>query len=101
MLAILFILQCVTFTYQALSRALTELRAEMVAQAQDEVKAHADQTAAEFNVQKMVDKQTKELKVGGWEGRLVKLWCISVCWWLGTKLQKLHCISSGVSAVLG
>ena len=40
-----------------------ELRGEMVSQAQDEVKAHAQQNALELNVQKLVDKESKELKV--------------------------------------
>lgn len=44
-----------------LSKTLLELRADMVAQAQGEVKANADQTSAEINVKRLVDKQTKEL----------------------------------------
>ena len=48
---------------QALSKALMELRGDMVQQAQDDVKAHAESQAMEQNVQKIVDKQTKELQV--------------------------------------
>ena len=48
---------------QALSKALMELRGDMVQQAQDEVKAHAESQAMEQNVQKIVDKQTRELQV--------------------------------------
>ena len=40
-----------------------ELRGDMVQQAQDDVKAHAESQAMEQNVQKIVDKQTKELQV--------------------------------------
>jgi len=35
----------------------------MVSQAQAEVLANAEQAAAEMNVQKLVDKRTKELQV--------------------------------------
>ena len=51
------------FYIQALSKALTELRADMVQQAQDDVKAHAESQAIEKNIQKIVDKQTRELQV--------------------------------------
>ena len=36
----------------------------MVSQAQSEVLANAEQAAAEINVQRLVDKRTKELQVG-------------------------------------
>ena len=48
---------------QALSKALRELRADMVTQAKADVVAHANQSEQEFNVQKVVDKQTKILQV--------------------------------------
>jgi len=48
---------------QALSKALLDLRADMVSQAQSEVLANAEQAAAEINVQRLVDKRTKELQV--------------------------------------
>ncbi len=48
---------------QALSKALTGMRADMVTQAQDDVKANADQAAMEHNVQKVVQKHTKEYQV--------------------------------------
>ena len=51
------------FTVQALSKALLDLRADMVSQAQSEVLANAEQAAAEINVQRLVDKRTKELQV--------------------------------------
>ncbi|XP_052811330.1 centrosomal protein of 290 kDa-like [Mya arenaria] len=47
--------------HQALSKALTELRADMVTQAQAQVRAHTDQGEQEVNVQRIVDKHTKEL----------------------------------------
>ncbi|KAL4233575.1 hypothetical protein ACF0H5_008256 [Mactra antiquata] len=47
--------------HQALSKALTELRADMVTQAQEQVKAHSDDSSQQINVQKIVDKHTKEL----------------------------------------
>ena len=53
----------VYFYIQALSKALTELRADMVQQAQDDVKAHAESQVVEKNIQKIVDKQTRELQV--------------------------------------
>jgi len=53
----------VLFTVQALSKALLDLRADMVSQAQSEVLANAEQAAAEINVQRLVDKRTKELQV--------------------------------------
>ncbi len=40
-----------------------ELRADMVQQAQDDVKAHAKNQSEERNIQKIVDRQTKELQV--------------------------------------
>lgn len=49
--------------FQALSKALMDLRGEMVLQAQEDVKAHANQNTLELNVQKLVDKESKELKV--------------------------------------
>ena len=49
--------------FQALSKALMELRAEMVHQAQDDVRANMDQVAVQKNVQKVVEKHTKELHV--------------------------------------
>lgn len=48
---------------QALSKALLDLRADMVSRAQAEVLVNAEQAAAEINVQKLVDKRTKELQV--------------------------------------
>ncbi|XP_053396760.1 centrosomal protein of 290 kDa-like [Mercenaria mercenaria] len=47
--------------HQALSKALTELRADMVTQAQEQVKAHTEDSSQQINVQKIVDKHTKEL----------------------------------------
>jgi hypothetical protein len=49
--------------FQALSKALTELRADMVTQAQEQVKAHSEDSSQQVNVQKIVDKHTKELTV--------------------------------------
>lgn len=50
-----------TYVLQALSKALMELRADMVQQAEEEVKAAAGQATAEQNVQRVVDKHTKKL----------------------------------------
>ena len=41
---------------QALSKALTELRADMVTQAQEQVKTHAEDSSQQINVQKLIDK---------------------------------------------
>lgn len=49
---------------QGLCKALQELRAEMVATAERNVIANAAQREESFNVQILVDKQTKELKAG-------------------------------------
>ena len=49
--------------WQALSKALMEIRADMVTQAQQAVKANADEAMAEANVQKVVNKHTRELQV--------------------------------------
>jgi len=62
------LLYCHLFTLQyaavqALSKALLDLRADMVSQAQSEVLANAEQAAAEINVQRLVEKRTKELQV--------------------------------------
>jgi len=48
---------------QALSKALLDLRANMVSHAQSEVLVNAEQAAAEVNIQRLVDKRTKELQV--------------------------------------
>ena len=42
---------------------MLELRADMVTQAQDDVKANALQTAASNNVQRVVDRRTHEIQV--------------------------------------
>lgn len=49
---------------QGLCKALQELRAEMVATAEKNVIASAAQKEENLNVQILVDKQTKDLKVG-------------------------------------
>lgn len=41
-----------------------DLRADMVTQAQDEVKAHADRSAIDVNIQKIVRSETKQMQVG-------------------------------------
>ena len=46
-----------------MSKALSDLRTDMVTQAQEELKAHADKKQDETNVQKLIDKQTKDLTV--------------------------------------
>jgi hypothetical protein len=40
-----------------------ELRADLVSQAGEDARAHADLAVAELNVQKVVEKRTKELSV--------------------------------------
>ena len=40
-----------------------ELRADMVNQAKDDVKAASEQASVEMNVQRMIEKQTKNLQV--------------------------------------
>ncbi|XP_071137463.1 centrosomal protein of 290 kDa-like isoform X1 [Mytilus edulis] len=46
--------------HQSLSKALTELRADMIQQAQDQVKHTSDESEQQINVQKIIDKHTKE-----------------------------------------
>ncbi len=58
-------------SHQALSRALMELRGDLVQQAQDDVKAHAEATSEQRSVQRLVDLQTKELQVRGSLGNYV------------------------------
>ena len=48
---------------QALSKALMDLRADMVTQAEDEVRAHSDQNSQQVSVQKLVKMETKQLEV--------------------------------------
>lgn len=47
--------------HQALSKALTELRADMVTQAQEQVKHHAEEASQGVNIQKLINKHTREL----------------------------------------
>lgn len=49
---------------QGLSKALLELRAEMTSAAEQQVIASAAQREESLNVQMLVDKHTKDLKVG-------------------------------------
>ncbi|XP_066265930.1 centrosomal protein of 290 kDa-like [Branchiostoma lanceolatum] len=58
--------------HKALSKALMELRADMVSTAQESVKAHAVEAEKDINVQKIVDRKTKELqdRVEELQGRL-------------------------------
>ncbi|XP_055954901.1 centrosomal protein of 290 kDa [Patella vulgata] len=49
--------------HQALSKALTELRADMVAQAQETVKSNLEDVGQEKNIQRLIDQQTKQLNV--------------------------------------
>ena len=51
------------FPLQALSKALTELRADMVQQAQETVKHQSSEAEQEINIQKIVDTHTRELNV--------------------------------------
>ena len=51
-------------SWQALSKALTELRSDMVTQAQAQVRAHTEHGEQEVNVQAIVNKHTRELGVG-------------------------------------
>lgn len=55
----------VLIVLQALSKAMLEFRAQMMSQAEQQVIANAAQKEEELNVQQIVDKQTKELKVRG------------------------------------
>lgn len=48
---------------QALSKALLELRAELTSQAEQQIIANGAQKEEALNVQQIVDKQTKDLKV--------------------------------------
>ena len=40
-----------------------DLRADMVTQAQDDVKANVEKASTEHNIQKLIDRKTKELQV--------------------------------------
>ncbi len=58
-LIVIFNFSC--FALQALSKALTDLRTDMVTQAQDSVRAHADDASQEQNIQRLIDQHTKLL----------------------------------------
>ena len=45
-----------------MTTALKELRADLVQQAEDAVKVNASNAAQDWNIQKLIDKRTKELK---------------------------------------
>lgn len=47
---------------QALGKALSKIRAEMVEQAEETLKAHQEEKKQELNMQKLVEKHTEELK---------------------------------------
>ncbi|CAL1542937.1 unnamed protein product [Lymnaea stagnalis] len=47
--------------HQALSKALSDLRADMVNQAQENVQIHAQETSQEKNIQKLINEHTKEI----------------------------------------
>ncbi|XP_005096015.2 centrosomal protein of 290 kDa [Aplysia californica] len=47
--------------HQALSKALSDLRADMVTQAQENVHVHAQESAQEKNIQKLINEHTKEI----------------------------------------
>lgn len=47
---------------QNMSRALVELRADLVKQAEDAVRVNASNAAQDWNVQKLIDKRTKDLQ---------------------------------------
>lgn len=53
---------------QALSKAMLEFRAQMTSQAEQQIIANAAQKEEALNVQQIVDKQTKELKVRALKG---------------------------------
>lgn len=48
---------------QALSKAMLEFRAQMTSQAEQQIIANAAQKEEALNVQQIVDKHSKELKV--------------------------------------
>lgn len=60
---ILILKKCICYNIQALSRALLELRTEMTAAAEERIISATSQKEANLNVQQMVDRHTKELKV--------------------------------------
>ncbi|XP_059169831.1 centrosomal protein of 290 kDa-like [Physella acuta] len=47
--------------HQALSKALSDLRADMVTQAQENIQVHAQESAQEKNIQKIINEHTKEI----------------------------------------
>ena len=53
----------VSVILQALTKALTELRADMVTQAQENVNAHAVDAGQERNIQRLIDQHTKQMSV--------------------------------------
>ncbi|XP_053833170.1 centrosomal protein of 290 kDa isoform X2 [Vidua macroura] len=59
--------------HKALSKALLELRAEMTANAEQQIISAASQKEANMNVQEIVDRQTKELTVEELNNQITKL----------------------------
>lgn len=51
------------WSLKALSKALLDLKGDLVTQAQSDVLANAERAATEVNVQRIVDKRTKDLQV--------------------------------------
>lgn len=49
--------------FQSLSQALLQLRADMVETAQESAKAHASEQEQQINVQALVDRETKKIRV--------------------------------------
>lgn len=58
-----------------MSRALSELRADLVKQAEEAVKVNAKGAAQDWNIQKLIDKKTRDLneKIQELEATLAKV----------------------------
>ena len=52
--------------FKALSKALSDLRADMVTQAEQNVAVHAQESSQERNIQKLIDEHTKDYAVSIW-----------------------------------
>lgn len=89
------------YALKALSKVLLNLRAEMTSAAEQQVIASAAQKEESLNVQMLIDRQTKDLKVRAhshqnvigffWVCLLFCVWCPCVC---------MCCISSAVELVI-
>lgn len=83
---------------KALSKVLLNLRAEMTSAAEQQVIASAAQKEESLNVQMLIDRQTKDLKVRAHSHQNVFFFVFLFC--VGCLCVCVCCISSAVELVI-